>query len=115
MKRIDEIKTRRQNQHILNRLKKGKEVRKMADIQRRRSSGNANWNEAKSRSPWNQTRRRRKRKKLWRKSKMEAWLRSVKNRAIVLGRWMEFIVTLDLRFKRHKLLLFDISVIIQSF
>merc|ERR1712221_29635 len=32
MKRIDEIKTRRQNQHILNRLKKGKEVRKMADI-----------------------------------------------------------------------------------
>ena len=32
MKRIDEIKTKRQNQHIINRLKKGKEVRKMADI-----------------------------------------------------------------------------------
>ena len=32
MKRIDEIKIRRQNQHIINRLKKGKEVRKMADI-----------------------------------------------------------------------------------
>merc|ERR1711946_108252 len=32
MKRVDEIKVRRQNQHILNRLKKGKEVRKMADI-----------------------------------------------------------------------------------
>lgn len=32
MKRIDEIKVKRQNQHIINRLKKGKELRKEADI-----------------------------------------------------------------------------------
>jgi large subunit ribosomal protein L24e len=32
MKRIEEIKVKRQNQHIINRLKKGKELRKEADI-----------------------------------------------------------------------------------
>lgn len=32
MKRITEIKQRRQNQFILNRLKKGKQLRKEADI-----------------------------------------------------------------------------------
>ena len=32
MKRIDEIRIKRQNQYILNRLKKGKELRKEADV-----------------------------------------------------------------------------------
>ncbi|XP_014678062.1 PREDICTED: probable ribosome biogenesis protein RLP24 [Priapulus caudatus] len=32
MKRVEEIKTKRQNQFVLNRLKKGKELRKEADI-----------------------------------------------------------------------------------
>lgn len=32
MKRIEEIKVRRQNQHIINRLKKGKELRKAEDF-----------------------------------------------------------------------------------
>ncbi|XP_013409451.1 probable ribosome biogenesis protein RLP24 [Lingula anatina] len=32
MKRIEEIKTKRQNQFILNRLKKGKELRKAEDV-----------------------------------------------------------------------------------
>ncbi|OWF44493.1 ribosome biogenesis protein RLP24 [Mizuhopecten yessoensis] len=32
MKRIDEIRVKRQNQHILNRLKKGKELEKANDI-----------------------------------------------------------------------------------
>ncbi|XP_077988998.1 putative ribosome biogenesis protein RLP24 [Glandiceps talaboti] len=32
MKRVDEIRIRRQNQFIINRLKKGKELRKEADI-----------------------------------------------------------------------------------
>ncbi|XP_070543422.1 probable ribosome biogenesis protein RLP24 [Ptychodera flava] len=32
LKRVEEIKTRRQNQFIINRLKKGKELRKQADI-----------------------------------------------------------------------------------
>ncbi|XP_064620132.1 probable ribosome biogenesis protein RLP24 [Lineus longissimus] len=32
MKRVEEIKIKRQNQHIANRLKKGKELRKEADI-----------------------------------------------------------------------------------
>lgn len=32
MKRIEEIRIKRQNQFILNRLKKGKELRKEADV-----------------------------------------------------------------------------------
>mgnify|MGYP003574516712 CR=1 FL=1 len=32
MKKIDEIKVKRQNQYIMNRLKKGKELRKAADF-----------------------------------------------------------------------------------
>lgn len=32
MKRIDEIKTKRQAQHIFNRMKKGKEIQKQKDI-----------------------------------------------------------------------------------
>ena len=32
MKKVEEIKVKRQNQHIANRLRKGKELRKASDI-----------------------------------------------------------------------------------